>query len=476
MSVRALSVEKIRDGIASRDFSSREITREFLDAIKQDDHNIFLSTQEAAMAQAAAADERIESGTATPLTGIPYAVKDVLTTKGITTTAASLTLKEYVPPYTATAVARLEEAGMVLLGKTNCDEFAMGSSNENSAYGTVKNPVDPARVAGGSSGGSAAAVAAGLAPAALGSDTGGSVRLPAAFCGVVGFKPTYGRVSRSGLIAMASSLDHVGLLTRTPFDAALMLEVMAGHDPLDATSSREPVPSYSAALALPREKLHIGLPKEYFVQNTDSEFQERVDALLGLYRSLPDVELVEISLPNAAQALAVYYIIMSSEVSSNMARYDGIRYGLRAGTGTGGALESWYAENRSQGLGAEVQRRIMLGTYSLSAGYYDQYYAQASKVRTLIARDFEKAFHSVDVILSPTSPTPAFKIGEKIVDPLTMYLSDVYTVSANLAGIPAVSFPAGLVRGLPVGMQLMAPAWNEIKLLASCKYLMDVGV
>jgi len=466
------SLAALHEGLLKKEFSSVEITRACLDAIEKDTLNTFITPNENALHKAQEADEKIAKGEASFFTGVPLAVKDTLVTEGLRTTAASHMLDTYIPPYTATAVERLTDKGMVILGKTNCDEYAMGSSNENSAFGPVKNPSDPTRVPGGSSGGSAVAVAAGMAPLALGSDTGGSVRLPGAFCGVVGFKPTYGRISRYGLIAMASSLDQIGILTHDAYDCAATLGAVAGWDRHDATSSREDVADYVAALDKPLPKLKIGIPKEYQIDEAPAAKQLMENAL-KLYKGIHELEFVEVSLPNLIHSLAVYYIIMPSEVSSNMARYDGLRYGNRERLK--GSLEEAYAQNRSGGFGEETSRRIMLGTYALSAGYVDRYYAQSSRVRTLIREDFLSAFQNVDMMLTPTSPTPAFKIGEKSNDPLLMYLSDMYTCAANLAGIPAVSYPAGLDEsGLPLGLQLMGPAWSEEKLLRAVNRLMPL--
>ncbi len=449
-------------------FSAVELTKQYLEASKQDAFNAYISLNDAALESAAAADRIIASGKPTLLTGIPFAVKDVLTTKGLRTTAASNMLRDYIPPYTATAVERLQRAGMIILGKTNCDEFAMGASAEFSAFGPVKNPHDPTRVAGGSSGGSAVAVAAGYAPIALGTDTGGSVRLPASFCGVLGLKPTYGRISRYGLIAMASSLDQVGIFSHSAYDAAILLEILAGKDPYDATSSPEAVLSYSEFVATQPRPMRIGVPRE-FRRGLSDEVGRWFEAQLEKYRAMDGVTLVDIDLPRIGYSLALYYIIMPSEVSANMSRFDGLRYGHRADEQ--GSLEEVYRANRSMGFGPEVRRRILLGTYALSAGYYDAYYAQAAKVRTLLQQDLQKAFGAVDLILGPTSPTPAFKIGEKQNDPLTMYLSDIYTVAANLAGIPAISYPAGMMQNLPMGMQLMGPQWSEGLLLQAAQKL-----
>ncbi|MBI4470802.1 MAG: Asp-tRNA(Asn)/Glu-tRNA(Gln) amidotransferase subunit GatA [Acidobacteria bacterium] len=416
--------------------------------------------REAAEARAEGIDREISSGRPLrPLAGVPLAVKDVLSTKGLRTTCGSRILHEYIPPFTATAVSRLVEAGAVILGKTNCDEFAMGSSNENSAFQAARNPWNPECVPGGSSGGSAAAVAARLALVALGTDTGGSVRQPASLCGVVGLKPTYGRVSRYGLIAFGSSLDHVGPLSLRAADAARLLQVMAGRDPLDATSSNEPVPDYLATIEHSVKGLRVGVPREYFSKGLDPEVSEAIHAAIDRLAGL-GAEIVEVSLPHSEYAIACYYIIATAEASSNLARFDGVRFGHR--TRRRGSLREMYKRTRDEGFGPEVKRRIMLGTYVLSAGYYDAYYAKAQRVRTLLRRDFIKAFERCDVIAGPTSPTVAFKLGEKADDPLSMYLSDIYTITANLAAIPGISFPCGVSgSGLPIGLQLQAPDFRE---------------
>jgi aspartyl-tRNA(Asn)/glutamyl-tRNA(Gln) amidotransferase subunit A len=398
-----------------------------------------------------------------PLAGVPIAIKDVMSTRSVRTTAGSKMLDRYVPPYDCTAIARLEAAGAVILGKTNCDEFAMGSSNENSTFHPVHNPRDLRRVPGGSSGGSAAAVAADMAVAALGSDTGGSIRQPASFCGVVGLMPTYGRVSRYGLIAFASSLDHIGPLTKKVKDAATVLQVMAGRDPMDSTSADVPVPDYAANLETPIRGVRLGVPKEYFGEGLDDEVRQSVEAAIDKLKSL-GCETAPISLPHTPYAIPTYYLIATAEASSNLARYDGVRYSLRArGVKT---LSEMYRRSRDEGFGAEVKRRIMLGTYALSAGYYDAYYLKAQKVRTLLTRDFDEAFRKVDAILTPTSPTAAFLLGEKSDDPLAMYLADIYTVTADLAGIPGISIPCGQTKErLPIGLQILGRHFDESTIL-----------
>ncbi len=459
--------------------SSRELTTEALSRIAQLDplmHAFLTVTPESALEAAEEADRRRAEARRTgepvpPLLGLPIAVKDVLSTKGIRTTCGSRILENYVPPFDATAVRRLKEAGVVIVGKTNTDEFAMGSSTENSAYGVTHNPWDLERVPGGSSGGSAAAVAARMVPAALGTDTGGSVRQPASFCGVTGLKPTYGRVSRYGLIAYGSSLDTVGVLTQTAEDAALFLHLMAGQDPLDATSMDMPVPSASLGQREDFRGLKIGVPKEYFTEGIQPAVERAVRAALDLMAEM-GAEIREISLPHTEYAVPVYYLIAPAEASANLARFDGIRYGPRAEAET---MWDVFYRTRGQLFGPEVKRRIMLGTYALSAGYYDAYYGQAQKVRTLIKRDFEQAFEDVDLIAAPVAPTTAFRIGEHTGDPLSMYLEDVFTLPANLAGVPGISFPVGFDDlGLPIGLQFMGPHFREDILLEAAHLYQQV--
>ena len=398
-----------------------------------------------------------------PLAGVPIAIKDNICVTGMQTSCGSRILGPYHSPYNATVIERLLAAGVTVIGKTNCDEFAMGSSNENSAFGPVKNPWDTSRVPGGSSGGSAAAVAAGIVPVALGSDTGGSVRQPAALCGVVGLKPTYGRVSRYGLVAFGSSLDQVGVLARNASDAASVLHVIAGRDPHDATTAGVPVPDYSAALDQEMKGMRLGVSQALLGEGLDAEVRNAIENAIEAYKDL-GAEIVDIDLPHAKYAIAVYYIIATAEASSNLARFDGVRYGFRAEEAP--VLRDMYRKTRDEGFGAEVKRRIMLGTYVLSAGYYDAYYLKAQKVRTLLRQDFAKAFQRCDAILTPTTPTPAFRFGEKVDDPLSMYLNDIYTVTANLAGVPGISVPCGLSSdGLPIGLQLLGPYWSEADLL-----------
>ncbi len=458
-----LTIHEASDRLATGEFSAVELTQAVLERILAVDNDVkaYLTlTPEEALAQARAADERRAAGEDTPLLGIPLAIKDVLCTQGIPTTCGSRILENFIPPYDATAVARLKAAGAIILGKTNVDEFAMGSSTENSAFFTTHNPWDLSRVPGGSSGGSGAAVAADECLGALGTDTGGSVRQPAAFCGVVGLKPTYGRVSRYGLVAFASSLDQIGVLTKNVTDAALLLGVIAGHDPRDSTSMDVPVPDYNGGLQGDNglEGTRVGVPKEYFIEGMQPEVEMAVRAAVDQLADL-GAEIIEVSLPHTDYALPVYYLIAPAEASANLARYDGVRYGLRV---DGDGLIGMYKASRGQGFGPEVKRRIMLGTYALSAGYYDAYYLKAQKARTLIKADFDATFEQVDVIVTPTSPTTAFRIGEKTDDPLQMYLSDVFTLSMNLAGICGLSLPCGFdTDGLPIGMQVMGPAFGE---------------
>ena len=425
-------------------------------------HAYITVCRDSAVKEAAAADKRIKEGDATPLTGVPIAIKDIFCTKDVRTTCASRILENFVPPYDATVVRKLKEAGAVILGKLNMDEFAMGSSTENSAFFPTLNPWDTKRVPGGSSGGSAAAVAAGLCAASIGTDTGGSIRQPASLCGVTGLKPTYGRVSRFGMIAFASSLDQGGPITRDVTDCAIMLKIIAGHDPLDSTSMDAPVPDYTATLKKEIKNMRIGIPKEYFIEGLDKDVSEAIKDAIGVFKKA-GAELVDITLPHTEYAISVYYLVATAEASSNLARYDGVKYGLRVADK---GLLDMYKLTRDAGFGAEVKRRIMLGTYSLSAGYYEAYYKKASEMRTLIKMDFEEAFKKCDIILTPTSPTAAFKLGEKIADPLTMYLSDIFTISCNLAGIPGISVPCGFTKeNLPVGLQLLGKPLDEATLL-----------
>jgi aspartyl-tRNA(Asn)/glutamyl-tRNA(Gln) amidotransferase subunit A len=460
------TIASVRHALLAKRVSARELASEFYARIakRNPELNAYLAlSPERAYAQADRIDAALASGDLLPpLAGLPLAVKDVLSTRGVTTTCASRILENYRPPYDATAVERLERAGAMILGKTNCDEFAMGGSNENSAYGPVRNPLALDRVPGGSSGGSAAAVAAGLAVAALGTDTGGSIRQPGSFCGVPGMMPTYGRVSRYGLIAFASSLDRIGPFARSVRDAATVFSVMAGRDPLDSTSADVPVADYVKALDTSVRGLRIGVPTDYFGAGLDPLVKEKIEAGIALLQRL-GCHRVPLRMPHTDYAVATYYLIATAEASSNLARYDGVRYGLRV---PGSTLMEMYRKTRGTGFGAEVKRRIMLGTYALSAGYYDAYYLKAQKVRALIARDFAQAFELADVIVTPTSPVPAFRLGERTQDPLAMYLADIYTVTGSLAGVPGISVPAGKTpEGLPVGLQIYGPAFGEAQML-----------
>jgi aspartyl-tRNA(Asn)/glutamyl-tRNA(Gln) amidotransferase subunit A len=465
----SLTIATAAEALRRREISSVDLTEACLARIAATEPKLraFITvTAEEARRGAEAADERLRCGEAlSALDGIPIALKDVFVTRGVRTTAASRILEGFVPPYDGTAVRRLLERGAVLIGKTNCDEFAMGSSTENSAFGPSANPWDLSRVPGGSSGGSAVAVAAGQCLASLGTDTGGSIRLPAAYCGIVGLKPTYGRVSRYGIVAYASSLDQVGPFARDVRDAAILLEALAGHDPLDSTSVPMQAPPFAEQLRSEPEALRIGVPREYFQEGMQPEVDSCVREAIALLESLgASVEMV--SLPHADYAIATYYLVATAEASSNLARYDGIRYGRRA-SGAANLLET-YRRSREEGFGTEVKRRIMLGTYALSAGYYDAYYGKAQKVRTLIRNDFERAFERCDVLLAPTAPTTAFRLGEKTDDPLAMYLSDVLTISVNLAGLPGMSVPCGLDgAGLPIGLQLIGKPFGEQTLLGA---------
>jgi aspartyl-tRNA(Asn)/glutamyl-tRNA(Gln) amidotransferase subunit A len=462
MHIPSLTIASVREGLLARRFSAAELAAEALHfaEIENPKTNAYLHfSPERALAAARRVDEQIARGEDPgPLAGVPVAIKDVIVTKGVRTTCGSRLLANYIPPYDATAVTRIEAAGGVILGKTNCDEFAMGSSNENSAFGPVRNPVAPDRVPGGSSGGSAAAVAQGTAVVALGSDTGGSIRQPASFCGVAGVTPTYGRVSRYGLAAFASSLDHIGPFGRSVRDAATVLGVIAGRDPRDSTSASAPVPDYASLLDGNVKGLKLGLPREY-LKNLTSETGDLIARGVDEFRRL-GCEVREISLPATDYAIACYYVIATAEASSNLARYDGVRYTSRSAAS--GTLSEMYRRTRGEGFGAECKRRIMLGTYVLSAGYYDAYYLKAQKVRALIARDFANAFQEVDAIVAPVSPFPAFKLGEKVDDPMAMYLSDIYTITGDLAGIPCMSVPCGKTgEGLPVGMQILTRHFDE---------------
>jgi aspartyl-tRNA(Asn)/glutamyl-tRNA(Gln) amidotransferase subunit A len=467
MDLTSLNIDTARAAVQERKTTALALAEAHYAQIQKEDGQIgaYLTlSKERALEQADRIDRMAAEGkTLPPLGGVPVGIKDVMSTRGVRTTAGSKILEKYIPPFDGTAVARLEAAGAVVLGKMNCDEFAMGSSNENSAYRPVRNPHDLTRVPGGSSGGSAAAVAADMAVVTLGSDTGGSIRQPASFCGVVGLMPTYGRVSRYGLIAFASSLDHIGPLTKTVKDAATVLRTIAGRDPMDSTSADVPVPDYVAELEKPVRGMKLGVAKEYFGEGLDAEVRQAVEGAIDKLKAL-GCEIVPVSLPHTSYAVPTYYLIATAEASANLARYDGVRYSHRArGVKT---LSEMYRRSRDEGFGAEVKRRIMLGTYALSAGYYDAYYLKAQKVRTLLTRDFDDAFRKVDAIVTPTSPTAAFRLGEKSNDPLAMYLADIYTVTADLAGIPGISIPCGETKErLPIGLQVLGKHFGESTIL-----------
>lgn len=470
LDLSALTISSVRAAVQERQITAMSVVEAFYRKIEEEDQqpdqvNAYLTLScERAMEQARKTDAIADRGDPIPpLGGVPIAVKDVMVTRGVRTTAGSKILDTFVPPYDCTSVSRLEQAGAITLGKVNCDEFAMGSSTENSAWGPVRNPHDLSRVPGGSSGGSAACVAAGTAVASLGSDTGGSIRQPAAFCGVVGLMPTYGRVSRYGLIAFGSSLDHIGPLTKSARDAAILLRHMAGRDPMDTTSADVPVPDYEAELEKPVRGLRIGVPQEYFPAEIDAEVRESVENAISLLAKA-GCEIKQISLPHTRYSIPTYYLVATAEASSNLARYDGVRYGYRSAKAR--TLSEMYRLTRDEGFGPEVKRRIMLGTYALSAGYYDAYYLKAQRARTLIAGDFLDVFKEVDAIVTPTTPTPAFKLGEKSGDPLSMYLADIFTVTASLAGIPGISVPCGLAKSrLPIGLQILGRHFQEATIL-----------
>ncbi|MBV2093957.1 MAG: Asp-tRNA(Asn)/Glu-tRNA(Gln) amidotransferase subunit GatA [Candidatus Thiodiazotropha sp. (ex Codakia orbicularis)] len=459
------SIAELGAAMRAGEFTSVELTRHFIDRIDRlngELNALITATPEQALAEAEAADRAIQSGKAGPLAGIPLVQKDIFCTRGVKTSCGSRMLDNFISPYDATVVERLKQAGAVSLGKANMDEFAMGSSNETSYYGPVRNPWDRDRVPGGSSGGSAAAVAARLAAAATGTDTGGSIRQPAALCGITGLKPTYGRVSRYGMIAFASSLDQAGPMTRSAEDAALMLQAMAGFDARDSTCADQAVDDYTATLNDSLQGVKIGLPREYFGEGLESGVAASIEEAIDLYKQL-GAEVVEISLPNTGLAVPTYYVVAPAECSSNLSRFDGVRFGYRCEDPKD--LEDLYKRTRGEGFGAEVKRRILIGTYALSAGYYDAYYLKAQKTRHLISDDFKRAFETVDVVMGPTSPTTAFALGEKVDDPVTMYLNDIYTIATNLAGLPGISIPVRAVDGLPVGLQIIGNYFNEGKLL-----------
>jgi len=459
------TIAELAKGLQAKEFSSEELTRSYLERIKRFDpelNSYITVVEDFAIGQARAADERLARGDADPMTGIPLAQKDIFCSNGVRTSCGSKMLDNFIAPYDATVVERFHQAGVVMLGKTNMDEFAMGSSNETSFYGPVKNPWNTKTVPGGSSGGSAACVAARLAAGATGTDTGGSIRQPAALCGITGIKPTYGRVSRYGMIAFASSLDQAGTMTQTAEDSAMMLNIMAGFDERDSTSLDKAVPDYTARLNDDIRGLKIGLPKEYFAEGLDSGVASVVDAAINEYKKM-GAELVEISLPSSSLSVPAYYVVAPAECSSNLSRFDGVRFGYRCEDPND--LEDLYTRSRGEGFGAEVKRRIMVGTYALSAGYYDAYYLKAQKIRRIISDEFKQAFEKVDVIMAPTTPTVAFNIGEKLDDPITMYLSDINTIAVNLAGLPGMSIPAGFSQNLPVGLQIIGNYFEESRLL-----------
>jgi len=476
MSAATWTIGTVQEALTTKKISARELAADYYKRIeaRNVELNAYLTlSEDRAYAQADRVDALVAAGKPLPpLAGVPIAVKDVISTRGVRTTCGSKILQNYIPPYDATAVQRLEDAGAVILGKTNCDEFAMGSSNENSAYGPVRNPEAPDRVPGGSSGGSAAAVAAGLAVVSLGTDTGGSIRQPGSFCGIPAMMPSYGRVSRYGLIAFASSLDRIGPFATNVHDIATVLQIIAGRDANDSTSTTTAVPDYRAEAEKRVKGLRIGIPKEYFGAGMDPDVRKKIEAGIELYRKL-GCEVREIHMPHTDYAIAVYYIIATAEASSNLARYDGVRYGLRV---DGDSLLSMYRKTRGAGFGAEVKRRIVLGTYVLSAGYYDAYYLKGQKVRSLIAQDFRDAFTKVDAIVTPTSPVPAFKLGERTNDPLQMYLADIYTVTGSLAGVPGISVPCGKIGGkLPVGLQIFGPPFGEGRVLQLARAFEQAG-
>ncbi len=465
MELYSLSIEEALTAIDKGEISPVELTEAIfkrIEAVEDKIHSFVTLDKENSLIQARRTEDNIRKNIKLPFAGLPVAIKDNICTEGVRTTCSSKMLENFVPPYNSTVVKKLKEQGCILIGKTNLDEFAMGSSTENSSFGATRNPWDVTRVPGGSSGGSAAAVAADMCIAALGSDTGGSIRQPAAFCGVVGLKPTYGRVSRYGLVAFASSLDQIGPITKNVKDSAILLNIISGYDLCDSTSADLAVPDFTSALGQDIKGMKLGVPKEYFIEGIDKEVAESVNLAINKLESLGAIP-VEISLPHTGYAVATYYILATSEASSNLARYDGVKYGLRV---EGGDLIDMYMKTREAGFGAEVKRRIILGTYTLSSGYYDAYYKKAQQVRTLVKQDFEKAFEKVDAIVTPTTPSPAFKAGEKTDDPLQMYLADIFTISVNLAGVPGISVPCGFTsQNLPVGLQIIGKYFDEETLL-----------
>ena len=469
MELFKLTIHELQGLLKNREVTSVDVTKSFLDRIKTVDKNInsyVTLTEDSAMKQAVEADKNFKKGgDLPPLLGIPLAIKDLICIEGVKTTCGSKMLQDFVSSYSATVITKLQKNGAIILGKLNMDEFAMGSSNENSYFGPTLNPWNLETVSGGSSGGSAAAAAADLCVASLGSDTGGSIRQPASFCGIVGLKPTYGRVSRFGLVAFASSLDQIGPMTKDVKDSAILMNIICGKDQFDSTSADIPVPDFTKSLVTNIKGMKIGIPKEFFIEGLNQEVESNIKEAIKVYKN-SGAECIDISLPHTEYAVATYYILASAEASSNLARYDGIKYGYRADSGKG--LMEMYRNTRNEGFGEEVKRRIMLGTYVLSAGDYDAYYLKAQKVRTLIKKDFDEAFNECDVIITPTTPYPAFKLGEKVEDPLQMYLSDIFTISANLSGIPSISIPCGFTRnGLPIGMQIMAKHFDEESIFRS---------
>ncbi len=461
MELYKLTIHELREKLKRREISAKELTLEFFKRIEQVDkdiHSFITVTKDEALRQAEYADKKITADKELPLLGIPLAIKDLICTKGVRTTCGSKILSNYIPPYDATVIKNLKESGAIVLGKLNMDEFAMGSSTETSHFGVTRNPWNTEAIPGGSSGGSAAAVSADECAGSLGSDTGGSIRQPAAMCGITGLKPTYGRVSRFGLVAFASSLDQIGPMTKDVSDTAILMNVISGRDPLDSTSADVPVPDFTKSLQNDIKGLRIGIPKEYFVEGMDREVEKSIRDAIALFEKL-GAEIKEISLPHTDYAVSTYYVIAPAEASSNLARYDGVKYGYR--TNNSKNLLGMYKKTREEGFGQEVKRRIMLGTYALSSGYYDAYYLKAQKVRTLIKRDFDEAFKICDCLVTPTAPTPAFKIGEKFDDPIQMYLSDIFTISINLAGVPAISIPCGFCKGLPIGLQIIGRHFDE---------------